>query len=335
MMKFPTKKKKKNHRNIICFCLGAFMVASFQQMPLMNNIPKQNKAASITTTPAEEEDTSIIIVSNLIPMHPEISMTAAVLDSAFAFLEGLSPTVPVYITIDGLVEPESRYARKHNYVPNTEPNRVRLQQYINNLRVHYLDKKNVHILPSVVWGHINYNIKKALDVVETKYVYVLQHDEAFIRKVDHKAVVKTFDEFYPEHIFKLEFPLYKIKDAVWSKGECLGMKTPVDHVNGINITKVNGWSDQNHFTTKEYYLKILKDIGPVPRSPEFPMNNQAQKNCTFLGVHNFGTLDGDPYIGHLDGRFSKEHSKVEEAEAEGGVNLKAEAKADEEAKEMD
>jgi hypothetical protein len=94
--------------------------------------------------------------------------------------------------------------KKHNYVGNTTQNQNRdcLQEYISNLRKHYLPQKNVHILPSVVFAHINYNIARALEVVETKYVYVIQHDLEFAKPINHTALVKTFDEFYPKDIHK-------------------------------------------------------------------------------------------------------------------------------------
>ena len=267
----------------------------------------KNTNLKMPYVPPEEHKTSIILVSNLVPMHPDINMTVGILDSAFKYLEGLSPSTPVYISIDGLSDPESILVRRHNYAANTEPNRERLQKYISNLRKHYLPQKNVHILPSVVFGHINYNIARALEVVETKYVYVIQHDLAFAKPINHTALVKTFDEFYPKDIWKVEFTHTRApKDEKWAKGPCLNMSTPVSHVNEIYLTKQTGWSDSNHLTTKEYYLDVLKQIGPVKRSPEFPMNNAASKNCTFMGTHKYGKVDEmPPQLVHRDGRFSK------------------------------
>ena len=59
----------------------------------------------------EEHTTSIILISNLVPMHPDINMTVGILDSAFNYLEGLSPSTPVYISIDGLSDPESTWVK--------------------------------------------------------------------------------------------------------------------------------------------------------------------------------------------------------------------------------
>ena len=187
--------------------------------------------------------------------------------------------------------------KKHNYVGNTTQNQNRdcLQEYISNLRKHYLPQKNVHILPSVVFAHINYNIARALEVVETKYVYVIQHDLEFAKPINHTALVKTFDEFYPKDIWKVEFThTCAPNDDAWAKGSCLNMSTPISHVNEIYLTKQTGWSDSNHLTTKEYYSDVLKQIGPQKRSPEKPMNRQAARNCKFLGTHKYGKVDEMP-----------------------------------------
>ena len=254
-------------------------------------------------------DTSIVLISNLVPLHPNITQTTAVLESTFEYLEGLPPNTPVFIAVDFLAEPDNWNVRNKGYASNNQNDRSRLQQYISNLRAHYLPMKNLQIVPSVSWGHINHNIGRALELVETKYVYVIQHDYVFKRPIDHKAIVKTFDEYYPKHIWKLEFALNT--RTPWAiQSTCYGMKTPIENVNGIQITKQSTWTDQNHFTTKEHYLDVLEGIGPVNRSPEYPMNNQAEKNCVEVGTHLYGGPDDEPYIDHLDGRGSK---KSEEA----------------------
>ncbi|GFH49183.1 predicted protein [Chaetoceros tenuissimus] len=70
--------------------------------------------------------TSIILLTNLIPMHPDISQTREVLESVFTYLEGLPSDTPVFISIDFLVECDSKYAMKHNYACNVEDSRKRL-----------------------------------------------------------------------------------------------------------------------------------------------------------------------------------------------------------------
>mmetsp|Transcript_38617 Transcript_38617/g.80858 ORF Transcript_38617/g.80858 Transcript_38617/m.80858 type:complete len:407 (+) Transcript_38617:35-1255(+) len=81
-----------------------------------------------------------------------------------------------------------------------------------------------------------------------------------------------------------------------------------------NVTKRSGevylsysssWSDNNHFTTVEYYKELLAGIGPVPRAPEGPLQNRAKLNCTYWGTHLYGMPGDGNYICHMDGRGSK------------------------------
>ncbi|GFH61179.1 hypothetical protein CTEN210_17655 [Chaetoceros tenuissimus] len=338
-----TARKKIRNRNfyIVFFLIGYNVCSIFNllenfqnydlvQLPaLETEISKASATNAVVQNRILRSNTSIILLTNLIPMHPDISQTKQVLDSAFTYLEGLPLDTPVFISLDFLVECDSKYAIKHNYVCNAEDTRKKLQEYINNLRTYYLPMRNVQILSNVQWGHIRYNLERSLMMVKTKYVYVLQHDEPFIRPINHTAVIKTFDEYYPEHIWKLEFPLkarnvWADKKDLKGKKKCFSMETPFSQgINGINITKTDGWSDQNHFTTKEYYLRVIEDIGSVPRSPEFPLNVQATKNCREVAAHQYGGPDDEPYLAHLNGRFTKPSSYAPPIEQEKMKNKKS------------
>jgi hypothetical protein len=70
----------------------------------------------------------------------------------------------------------------------------------------------------------------------------------------------------------------------------------------VYLSYSSSWSDNNHFTTVDYYKELLKKIGPVPRPPEGPLQNQAKHNCTYWGTHLYGIPGDGNYICHLDGR---------------------------------
>lgn len=135
-------------------------------------------------------NTSVIITSSLIPTHPSIHFVNQTVDSLRKYLRGLHfETTPIYITVDGI--PEKK---------NTTDNYRRLQAYIQNLKAEYSDHPNIRVLPSQVHRHIAGSVKVAIDMVTTKYVYVLQHDFAFIKWIDHVNLVKSMEE-YP-HIIR-------------------------------------------------------------------------------------------------------------------------------------
>ena len=128
-----------------------------------------------------KEDTSIIILSLLIPMHPLTWIINETYQSLH-FLKGLLPTAPIYLPVDRLPDGASLKDREH------------LAQYVVNLKTIFA-KLYHHILASDTHLHIGGNIKQAHDMIQTEYIYVLQHDLAFQRNVNHTAIIKSMQEY--------------------------------------------------------------------------------------------------------------------------------------------
>jgi len=259
------------------------------------------KAVELPVFPIQslKEDTSIIIISCLTPSAPDIVMIDMLYDS-LVMLEGLSQTAPIIIAIDNLVEEGSFYAVKHNYPSSTVENKERLEAYAQNLRLRFKDDKRVSVLPYVAWQMHNHVINKALQLVDTKFVYVLQHDEVFKESVNHTAIVKTMEE-HPDVLRKVEFNRGNNIDcnASWYfRGELACKEDEVSYVNKASFTKTCGWSDQCHFTTKEYYGEVLAIIGDRKIHPEFVMNRKAysKNNCKHWGAHFYGNVTEGPFI---------------------------------------
>jgi len=236
-------------------------------------------------------DTSIIIISSLIPTHPSIKMINDTFNSLSIMLNGLPPDTPIFISIDGLI--------KEKYQSSENVNR--LQGYLERLRLRFRDYPHVSILNHYVHGHINHSIRRALEVVQTKFIYVIQHDFKFIKRVDHVALVKSMRE-HPEELGIIRFSKKRRGMGEFDKvrEEC----KKSFHWNGIDFI-ASFWSDNNHFTTKSYYEKLLKNIGSTPRSPESPMMYGSESgNCSFAYQYLYNN-NQSPFIKHLDGRQSK------------------------------
>jgi hypothetical protein len=182
-------------------------------------------------TNLSNEDTSVIIISSLIPTHPSIQIMNETYQS-LGFLKGLSPTAPLYLAVDGLKDGASLEDRE------------RLAQYVVNLKAAF-NKYHQHILASDTHLHIGGNIKQAHDMVQTEYIYVIQHDFAFRRNVDHSAIVKSMRE-YPDILRLVRFNkrrnAYRHADRIG--GNCTYIPYPVEHINGIHFWKTNLWSDK-------------------------------------------------------------------------------------------
>eukprot|EP00563_Minutocellus_polymorphus_P003709 CAMPEP_0181029696 /NCGR_PEP_ID=MMETSP1070-20121207/5335_1 /TAXON_ID=265543 /ORGANISM="Minutocellus polymorphus, Strain NH13" /LENGTH=288 /DNA_ID=CAMNT_0023107021 /DNA_START=1778 /DNA_END=2644 /DNA_ORIENTATION=- len=232
--------------------------------------------------PYTNYDSSIIITSSIIPTHPNIAIINKTLHS-LEMLQGLPDGSPIFVTVDGLDPAKS---------DNTE-NRQRLQDYVRNLRLNFRNDDRVKILTSYTFGHLTNSLKMAIELVDTKYVYVVQHDFPFSKPINHTALVESMKKNPLLHIVRFN----KRKNAKMAGPGC----DVVVHSSGIDFV-LNKWSDNNHFTTKNYYFDMLERLGPSPRAPESPMMYAQNSNCSLFGQYLYGGVGYGPYIEHLDGR---------------------------------
>ena len=239
-------------------------------------------------------DTSIIIPSSLIPTHPNITMINQTLHS-LKHLRGLSPKAPIFITID--------------FPKNSPTNQTleRLDQYIQNLKDLVQHQTNIHIIQSMAHRHLSGNLRLAIDRVHTKFVYLVQHDFPFLKDIDHNNLRKSLEE-YPQYLRNVRFEKNnRIWGPVcheWIKRLNISDTTPADHVNGLNFTLFQKWSDQNQFALRSYYDEQLTRIGTSPRFPEQPQQYAADTvSCAMFGQHVYGNYGEEgKYILHLDGQ---------------------------------
>ena len=245
--------------------------------------------------PLADADTSIILLSSLIPTHPAITMINDTFNS-FSMLDGLPSNTPIFISVDGLPDKDL----------NTE-NLERLQLYIENLRERFRENPHVAILNNPSHGHISNSIRRALQMVTTRFIYVVQHDFKFIKYINHTSLVKSMRE-YPGELQIVRFPVRPISDKSRIRSDC---KKVVEY-NNIRFT-AGPWSDNNHLTTKRYYDEVLHMIGPAGRPPEAPMMYNAKEsgaNCTTFHQYLYN-VRLSPFLTHLDGRLTKPLSSEE------------------------
>ena len=239
-----------------------------------------------------DKSTTIIITSNLIPSHPSINMINETFHSAHKFLIGLSPTVPVIITCDGLKD------------KTTPEDTARYDEYLTALKSLF-NERHHHVLRSKTRLGLTWNIKQAMELVDTEFVYLLQHDMPFILPIKHQRVIKSMNEYSILRVVRFNkrrnIPIPREK-------KLFGVTTVVDDVNGVKFTRTSNWSDNNHLTRKSYWEEIFPLFNPnAIMPPEWKMMGLAKKDekclkwCTFL----YGGLDEGPVVGHSDGRKGK------------------------------
>lgn len=179
----------------------------------------------------EYPDTTIVITSSLIPSHPSIGIISDAIKSVHERLKGLHPDTPFIIAIDGL-KPSA-----------TDDDRQRYAEMVDNLHTNYT---SALVLTKNVSEGLTKNIKRSIDYVQTKYLYLVQHDLMFALDINHTAMVKTFDEHHPSGLmnvvrFNLRKNMFRFSDRRYP---CFGMNSPMNRVNGIYFTKTGHWSDK-------------------------------------------------------------------------------------------
>lgn len=177
------------------------------------------------------EDTSVVIISSWIPMHPSLYFINYTMHSIHQKLKGLSPTAPIFIAIDG-VNPRNMNTTQKN----------QLHEYANNLRSAYGHLDHIQILEAQKWLHITGNIKQAIERIETKYIYIVEHDFPFRKEINHTALVKTFEEHHPHGIKMVRFNK-RVNSHRQGKEHGFDMNTTLPkRLNGIRLIKTCKWS---------------------------------------------------------------------------------------------
>lgn len=299
---------------ILCFCVLSFYTehGSLSAFSLNYSNDGNEQDVSNRINDRKRLETAVIILTSLIPSHPSLWMLERTIGS-LKNLNDLHPKTPIYITVD---------SPKVYSLENAE----RLDLYTQALyrRFSGEDNRHVTIVANHVNRHISGTIRKVvfnlIDTNITKYIYVLQHDLMFVpgKVIEHTALVDAFDKYYDNNTVRLvgfgQHPNRKhMRKGNCEKRTILGMENPLKIFDGgidnttntskaVYLTHTRAWSDNNHFTTVEYYRTILPGLGSVPRSPEGPMQNLAGRDCLLWGTHFYGDPSDGRYICHLDGR---------------------------------
>eukprot|EP00980_Cylindrotheca_fusiformis_P006806 scaffold1426_cov83-Cylindrotheca_fusiformis.AAC.8 len=255
-----------------------------------DNRESKKKAADNDYKQEQLPDTTIIVTTNWMPGLPSTKIIDGVIHSLH-FLHGLPSDAPLIIAADGPYEGQAR------------PDSVRsvdMRGYLRALESKY-NNSHTTIISSSEKIMLVGNMKKALRLVETEFILVLQHDLPFINEVNHTALIETMHT-HPE-VRLVRFPTAKVLSRKRDTGVCNEDEIEFHDTNGIGLTKTHTWSDRNHLTRKSYYEEMFKLPGwEGIRAMEFHMSKFAKENCSYWGTYMYGNKGDNPTIYHLDGR---------------------------------
>ena len=279
----------------------------------------EGKLASLTSSKPDDnnndspimEDTAVIITSSWIQTHPTLFFIDHVIDS-LKLIEGLSPTVPIYIAVDGL--------RTKGLNATTTKSRLKqLDGYVEMLHHKYSRHNNIRIFARPEHKHILGNEQTLLALVKdhhpsTEFVYYLQHDFAFKPGVNHTALVNTMKENDDVRIVRFLYRCCGTEHKTWDKCK----HKPIINSNGISLKATGKYSDNNHFARFDFYKEVIDGLvsgwgknGTRLGAPEGPMqwiNIYTDPNCTKHGIYTYSSVPSNGTrvtLDHLDGRKSK------------------------------
>jgi hypothetical protein len=280
-----------NKKNLCAF-LFFFLVGMINVSVINHKITRSCSSESgngiVKKSMTVYDNCTVIVLSSLIPTHPSVFMINKTITSVQKMIHGLR-NPQIIISIDGL--PMKK---------RTDENIDRLHEYTKELRRLYDKDQSVMLLPHIKHLHINNNIQDALNLIDTKYIYIVQHDFEFIRTVNHTEIIDEMEKYsekmqivrFDKGVGKAKFQNQQLK--LKQKG------CDVYHGGKFNLAR---WSDNNHLTTKKYYEKTFDIMGPANRPPEgFFMANSEKMDCFFGNQWVYDYNPGEPYLRHLDGK---------------------------------
>lgn len=233
-------------------------------------------------------DLTVIITSNFIPSHPSIYLIKSIIDSLS--LINLKKNTKIILTHDGL-----------NSIQLQDKNNIKIyKEYINKLKDHYINDKNIIIIRKKINGHLTGNIRKAMRFCDTKYILIIQHDLRFFRGFDIYKVMEDMEN-NPElkHIRFNKRKNIKINRDASNNLFGLELKS-----HNYSYTRTPCWSDNNHICLKEYYTDIILKECSNGKPMECNYFNIITNEIIHkkYGTYIYGGINHKQVIKHLNGR---------------------------------
>lgn len=266
---------------------------------------------------------TVVVNSSYIPSHPSTLLIEETLHSLS--LLGLGDETPLLIVQDALREEIS-----------TESQRRAYKDYLTKLNDLTAQFKSIRVLQLQNWAHINGALRKAMEVVTTDFVLVIQHDLKFTRPVDLAKILENMAtqnqvrhlRFNKNHKTVVDWDAeYEYRKKTKSRREFIEEVLVGESPEAFPAVQTLAWSDNNYLCQREYLTTtVFRLTGKHRVPPEHLLNPLGKpKNHRILGTFIYGHIDDPPAIAHLDGRHTQlaEGSSVEtEIEPKGHWLLK-------------
>lgn len=233
------------------------------------------------------KDLSIIITASYIKSHPEIRIIKETIES----LQLLS------LPKDTLVILAHDFSDNPNYI-----------LYLKNLRDYIKDQPNLTISLRETHGHLTGNVRRALKLVKSEFVLVMQHDLKF-----HKRPIPIMNviEDMRENPCLKHIRFNKRCNRPTNCDSHFGLFGKEIKAKNFTYTRTPAWSDNNHICPTKYYNEVVMKIckNGKPMEQFLLTKSKNEKIHEKFGTYLFGPIEDRAYIRDLDGRREFVHKK--------------------------
>jgi hypothetical protein len=179
--------------------------------------------------------------------------------------------------------------------------------YLESVKKSFELNSNVTIFVNPNHVFLSGNIKKALDLVKTRFVLIMQHDLAFCSEVNVPAlieVMKSNDQIKHVRFNKRSNNVREGWDFyIKARAEFIRQFDFETDNGNLSLLRTLAWSDQNHLTTVEYYKNLVLPLcGKFKVYPEDLLNPFTRPGLfSTFGNYVYGNLNTEATIEDLDG----------------------------------
>lgn len=203
-----------------------------QEESMITKVATIDQHADGDTQQHTDDEVTIVLTTNLIPTSPDIMVVNETVHSLYQYLHGLPPTTPLIITVDGL----------DNKTRSREDNAdERWHQYVANLRKEFHHPYQT-VLPQPERINLIGNLQEALKLIQTEFVYIIQHDMPFLKQVRHAALIRTMKR-HPDEIKMVRFNYIRRHADKFNRCKASEQHFK-DDTTEIELTKHHVWSDK-------------------------------------------------------------------------------------------
>jgi len=199
-------------------------------------------------TPLEDRLT-VVLATSPVPSHPSTALIDHVLES-FS-LAGLDKCRLV-IVCDGCIV-QDRARPKRGIV--TAAVAAAYCEFVQQLQDRYATDKAVRVLALEKHHGFAFAVKAALSLVQTRFLCVVQHDNAFVRQVDLQCALQALEDPRVKYVGLLSSATL---DYVGLCNSRYGIRISALEINGVPLVPLVYWYDKTHIASVDYYRSLFE-----------------------------------------------------------------------------